>query len=105
LQGEVEIVDAKEQEETVAGGREIRAQQGEVLVGGPGVQAEQDRSVRVEDLAEVPVVPGPSPAGRRGTGTNGSSTGRRSPRGSSKCASCQSSGVQRLPTANQAMPR
>ena len=49
----LEIVDAKEQEETVAWCRVIRTHQGGMLVGAPLVEAEQDRSIRVENLAKV----------------------------------------------------
>ena len=55
LQCQVEIIDAKEQEEAVAWCRVIRTHQGGVLVGAPFVQAEQDRSIRVEELAKVHV--------------------------------------------------
>ena len=52
-QGHVEIIDTEEQEETVARLRVIGAHQGGMLMGTPLVKAEQDRSIRVEDLTEV----------------------------------------------------
>jgi hypothetical protein len=53
LQGHVEIIDTKEQEQAVAGLGMIGAHQGGMLVGTPRVKAEQDRSIRIEDLPEV----------------------------------------------------
>ena len=53
LQCQVEIIDAKEQEEAVAWCRGISASQGGVLVSAPFVQAEQDGPVRVQNLTEV----------------------------------------------------
>ncbi len=53
LQCHVEIVDAKEQEEAVARRRLVRAHQGGMLVRGPLVEAEQDGSIRIQDLAKV----------------------------------------------------
>ena len=52
-QGHVEIIDTKEQEEAVARLGVIGARQGGMLVGTPLVEAEQDRSIRVEDFPEV----------------------------------------------------
>ena len=56
LQCRVEIVHAKEQEEPVSWCRAVRTHQGGVLVGAPGVEAEQNRSVRVEELAKIVVL-------------------------------------------------
>lgn len=53
LQNHVEIIEAKEQEETVAGHCVIGAHQRELLVHTPLVEAGQDNSIRVEDLSEV----------------------------------------------------
>ena len=52
-QRDVEIIDAEEQQEAVAGRRVIRARQRGMLMGAPLVETEQDRSIRVEDLTEV----------------------------------------------------
>jgi hypothetical protein len=52
-QDHVEIIDTKEQEKAVARLGVIGAHQGGMLVGTPLVEAEQDRSIRVEDLPEV----------------------------------------------------
>jgi len=49
----IEIVDTEKQEEAIAGLRVIGARQGRMLMGTPLVKAEQNRSIRVEDLAEV----------------------------------------------------
>jgi hypothetical protein len=54
-QRHVELIDTKEQEEAIARLRVIGAQQGGMLMGTPLVKAEQDRSIRVEDLTEVVV--------------------------------------------------
>src|SRR5439155_22688606 len=48
-----EIVDAEEQEEPVARCRVVRALQRRMLVRAPLVEAEQDSSIRIEDLAKV----------------------------------------------------
>ena len=53
LQGQVEIVDAEEQEEAVARRRLVRAHQGGMLVRAPLVEAEQDGSIRIQDLTKV----------------------------------------------------
>ena len=53
LQCQVEIVDAKKPEEPIAWCRVVRTHQGGMLVRAPLVEAEQDGSVRVEDLTEV----------------------------------------------------
>jgi hypothetical protein len=55
LQSQVEIIDAKEQEEPVSWGRAVRAHQGGVPVSAPFVETQQDGSVRVEELAKVVV--------------------------------------------------
>jgi hypothetical protein len=49
----VNIVDAEEQEEAVARLRVIGALQRGMLMGTPLVKTEQDRSIRIDDLAEV----------------------------------------------------
>jgi hypothetical protein len=53
-QRHVEIIDPEKQEEAVARLRVIGADQRGMLMGAPPVKAEQDRSIRVEDLTEVP---------------------------------------------------
>ena len=53
LQGHVEIIDSKEQQEPVAGCRMIGAHQGGMLMGTPLVEAEQDSSIRIDDLPKV----------------------------------------------------
>jgi len=53
LECHLEIVDAEKQEEAVARRRGIGASEGGMLMGTPLVKAEQDRSIRVEDLTEV----------------------------------------------------
>ena len=55
LQCQVEIVDAKEQEEPVSWCRAVRTHQGGVLVSAPFVETEQDSSVRVEELTKFVV--------------------------------------------------
>ena len=52
-QRHVEIIDTEKQEEAVARLRVIGAYQGGMLMVTPLVKAEQDRSIRVEDLPEV----------------------------------------------------
>src|SRR5262249_32794725 len=49
----VEIIDAKEQQQTVAGCRVIGARQRRMIVRAPLVEAEQDRSIGIEDLTPV----------------------------------------------------
>jgi hypothetical protein len=56
LQCQVEIIDAKEQEEAVARRHRLRAQQGRMLVRAPLVKAEQDGSIRIQDLTKVIMV-------------------------------------------------
>src|SRR5207245_3754730 len=53
LQCHVEIVDAEEQEQPVARWRLVRTHQGGMLVRAPLVEAEQDRSIRIQDLTKV----------------------------------------------------
>ena len=53
LQCRVEIVDAEEQEQPVAGWRFVRAHQGWMLVRAPLVEAEQDGSIRIQDLTKI----------------------------------------------------
>jgi hypothetical protein len=53
LQRHIEIVDAEEQEEPVARSRLVRTHQGGMLVRAPQMEAEQDGSIRIEDLAKV----------------------------------------------------
>src|SRR5262249_36768673 len=48
-----EVVDAEEQEEAVARRGLVRTHQGGMLVRAPLVEADQDGSIRVQDLAEV----------------------------------------------------
>src|SRR5262249_53114173 len=55
-QGHIEIVDAKEQEEPVARCRLVRVHQRRMLVIAPLVEAEQDSSIRIEDLTKVSMV-------------------------------------------------
>ena len=49
----VAVIDAEKQEEAVARRCVIGAQQRGMLMGTPLVKAEQDRSIRIEDLTEV----------------------------------------------------
>jgi len=53
LEGHVEIVDTEEQEEPVTRWRLVRTHQGGMLVRAPLVEAEQDGSIRIQDLSEV----------------------------------------------------
>ena len=53
LKRQVEIIDTEKQEEAVARSPMIGAHKGGMLMGPPLVKAEQDRSIRVEDLTEV----------------------------------------------------
>src|SRR5438128_2361760 len=53
FQCHIEIVDAEEQEEPVARCRIVRARQRRMLVRAPLVEAEQDSSIRIEDLTKV----------------------------------------------------
>jgi hypothetical protein len=53
FQGHIEIVDAEEQEKPVARCRAVRARQRRMLVRAPLVEAEQDSSIRIEELAKV----------------------------------------------------
>jgi len=52
-QRRVEIIDPEKQEKPIARPRLIGTHQGGMLMSAPLVKAEQDRSIRVEDLAEV----------------------------------------------------
>jgi hypothetical protein len=52
-QGLVEIINTEKQKEAVTRLRVIGAHQGGMIVITPRVKAEQDRSIRVEDLTEV----------------------------------------------------
>src|SRR5205807_10522780 len=49
----IEIVDAEEQEEPVTRCRGVRARQRRMLVRAPLVEAEQDSSIRIDDLTKV----------------------------------------------------
>lgn len=49
----IEIVDAEEQDETVARGRFSRAHQGGMFVRAPFVKTEQHGSIRIQDLTKV----------------------------------------------------
>jgi hypothetical protein len=53
FQGPIEIVDAKEQEEPVAWCGVVPACQRRMIVRAPLVEAEQDSSIRIEDLTKV----------------------------------------------------
>ena len=53
LDRQVEVIDTKEQQETVAGCSVIWAHQRGMFVSAPLVKAEQDSAIGVEDLAEV----------------------------------------------------
>src|SRR5947199_7870865 len=53
FQRHIEIVNAEEQEEPVARCRVVRARQRRMLVRTPLVEAEQDSSIRIEDLTKV----------------------------------------------------
>src|SRR5881628_1909921 len=53
FQCHIEIVDAEEQEEPVARCRLVPAHQRRMLVRAPLVEAEQDSSIRIEDLTKV----------------------------------------------------
>src|SRR5262249_57768455 len=55
FQGHVEIVDAEEQEEAVTWCGLIGTHQGRMLVRAPPVEAEQDRSIRIQNLTKVVV--------------------------------------------------
>jgi hypothetical protein len=52
-QRHVDVIDPEKQEEAVARLRVLGAHQRGMLVGTPLMKAEQDRSIRVEDLSEV----------------------------------------------------
>lgn len=54
-QRRVEVIDPEEQEEAIAGLGVLGASQRRVFVGAPLVKAEQNRSVRVDDLTEIVV--------------------------------------------------
>ena len=53
LQCHIEIVDAKEQKQAIAGRRVFRTGQRRMLMCTPRVKAEQDGPVRVQDLTKV----------------------------------------------------
>jgi hypothetical protein len=53
LQDHVEIIDSEKQQEPIAGCRTIGARQGGMLMGTPLVEAEQDSSIRIDDLPKV----------------------------------------------------
>ena len=53
LQCQVKIVDTEEQEEAVARWRLVRAHQGGMLVRAPLMEAEQDGSIRIQDLTKL----------------------------------------------------
>ena len=53
LQGHLVVVDAEEQEEPVARCPVVRTHQGRMVVRGPLVEAEQDGSIRIQDLTKV----------------------------------------------------
>src|SRR3989442_9568627 len=56
FQCHIEIVNAEEQEEPVARCRVVPAHQRRMLVRAPLVEAEQDSSIRIEDLTKVGMV-------------------------------------------------
>src|SRR5215475_3113739 len=56
LQGLVEIIDTKKQEESVAWRRMLRTHQRRMVVRAPLVKAEQHRSIRIQDLTKVVMV-------------------------------------------------
>lgn len=53
LQRFIEVIHAEEEEQSVAGLSVIGAGQGRMFVRAPLVKADQDRSIRVQDLPEV----------------------------------------------------
>src|SRR5215472_1519363 len=53
LQGRVEIIDTEKQEEAVTGRSVFGTHQGRMIVCAPPVKAEQDRAIRVDNLAPV----------------------------------------------------
>jgi hypothetical protein len=53
LQGHLVVVDAKEQEEPIAGCPAVRTHQGRMGVHAPLVDAEQDGSILIQDLAKI----------------------------------------------------
>jgi len=53
LQNQVEIIDSEKQQEPVAGWCMIAADQGGMFMGTPLVEAEQDSSIRIDDLPKV----------------------------------------------------
>jgi hypothetical protein len=53
LQCRTEVVDAEEQEEPIARWRFVGAHQGGMPVRAPLVKAEQDGSIRIQDLTKV----------------------------------------------------
>jgi len=55
LESHVEIIDSEKQQEPVAGCRIIGARQGGMLMSTPLVEAEQDSSIRIDDLPKVVV--------------------------------------------------
>jgi len=53
LQGHLVVVDAKKQEESIAGCPVVRTHQGRMVVHAPLVKAEQDGSIRIQDLTKI----------------------------------------------------
>src|SRR6266487_1409841 len=53
FKGHLVVVDTKKQKEPVAGCPVVRIHQGRMLVRGPLVKAEQDGSIRIENLTPV----------------------------------------------------
>src|SRR5215468_2463897 len=53
LQDRVKIIDTKKQDEAISGRRLCGTHQRRMPMGAPLVEAEQDRSIRVEDLPKV----------------------------------------------------
>lgn len=52
-QGTFKVIDAEEQEQPVAGCRVVRAHQRRMVVRAPLMEAEQNGSIRIEDLSKV----------------------------------------------------
>ena len=53
FQGHLEVVDAKEHEEPIAGGPRRQDHQGRMVVRAPLMEAEQNGSIRIHDLTKV----------------------------------------------------
>ena len=53
FQAPIEIIDAKKQEQSIAGRRIVRTRQRRMFMRAPLVKAEQDSSIRIEDLTPI----------------------------------------------------